>query len=74
MLTENFAERGGGRRHTDVCQIPGSPQRPALWGEEEPRYEVKAYLPDMPTEYSVRRRNDVMRNFMQQMLKGFIRN
>ena len=29
----------------------GSPQRPALWGEEEPPHEVKAYQPDMPTEY-----------------------
>lgn len=22
------------------------------WGEEEPRHEVKAHLPDAPTEYS----------------------
>ncbi len=37
----------------------GSPTRLARWGEEEPQHEVKAYLPDMPTEYSERRRPDV---------------
>ena len=35
----------------------GSPTRPARWGEDEPRYEVKAYLPDTPTKYSERRRD-----------------
>ena len=35
----------------------GSPQLPELWGEEEPRHEVKAYLRDTPTEYSERRRD-----------------
>ena len=30
----------------------GSPTRPACWGEDERRNEVKAYQPDMPTEYS----------------------
>ena len=29
----------------------GSPKSPAFWGEEEPPHEVKAYQPDMPTEY-----------------------
>lgn len=36
--------------------ISGSPTRPACWGEEEPRHEVKAYQPDTPSEYSERRR------------------
>lgn len=34
----------------------GYPTRTAGWGKEEPRYEVKAYLPDTPSEYSKRRR------------------
>ena len=36
----------------------GSQRAPARWGEEEPQHEVKAYQPDMPTEYSERRRDD----------------
>ena len=54
----------------DACDMPSLPflrevprrsqrgpkKAPAFWGEEEPRREVKAYQPDMPTEYSVRRR------------------
>ena len=30
----------------------GPQKAPAFWGEDERRHEVKAYLPDMPTEYS----------------------
>ena len=34
----------------------GPRHAPACWGEEEPPHEVKAYQPDMPTEYGARRR------------------
>ena len=34
----------------------GPRHAPACWGEEESPHEVKAYQPDMPTEYGARRR------------------
>ena len=48
------------------------PQRtPARWGKEESLREVKAYLLDMPTEYSVRRRQQSYAEFYAIDVKGF---
>ena len=37
--------------------LKGTPTRPTCWGKEEPPHKFKAYQPDMPNEYGVRRRS-----------------
>ena len=41
----------------------GPRRAPARWGEEKPPHEVKAYQPDMPTEYGERRRQQSYAEF-----------